>query len=290
MRHAVPPTLVITAVAHVPDASRVVTPDLKAIGNRLLLVGSAQPVWGGSHVDLLFGESGDTVPAPDPDALGRYRRLHVLLGTGLVKSCHDVSEGGVAVAVAEMAIGGRLGVSIGGRPIALFGEANGRFLLEVAPDDVPAVVAAMEGEAIDIGEVLGDAVLEVAGARIPLAEAVATYFSGLGRLLVAGATRSRPRTRGWAMSRPVALVVRGPGTNRDPDVGLALDLAGAEARTVLAADLVVRPELLGDARMLVLAGGFSYADALGAGRGAGARVGAWARRRAAVRSWRRADR
>lgn len=68
------------------------------------------------------------------------------------------------------------------------------------------------------------------------------------------------------MSRPVALVVRGPGTNRDPDVSLALDLAGAEPRTVLAADLVADPSLLDAARLLVLAGGFSYADALGAGR------------------------
>lgn len=68
------------------------------------------------------------------------------------------------------------------------------------------------------------------------------------------------------MNRPLALVVRGPGTNRDPDVSLALDLAGAEPRVVLAGDLVLRPELLDDARMLVLAGGFSYADALGAGR------------------------
>jgi phosphoribosylformylglycinamidine synthase len=68
------------------------------------------------------------------------------------------------------------------------------------------------------------------------------------------------------VSRPLALVVRGPGTNRDPDVSLALDLAGAEARTVLAADLVADLALVRQARMLVLAGGFSYADALGAGR------------------------
>jgi len=177
LRHAVPPTLVITAVAHVPDASRVVTPDLKVAGHRLLLVGAGAPVWGGSHVDLLFGASGDAVPAPDPDALGRYRRLHRVLSSGLVRSCHDVSEGGLAVAVAEMAIGGRLGARVGGRPLALFGEANGRFVVEVAPDDVPAVVAAMEGEALDIGEVLDDPVLEIAAARIPLIEAVAAYFS-----------------------------------------------------------------------------------------------------------------
>jgi phosphoribosylformylglycinamidine synthase len=175
-RHAVPPTLVITAVAHVPDASKVVTPDLKAVGNRLLLVGSAVPVWGGSHVDLIFGASGDAVPAPDPDAPERYRRLHRLLAGDLVRSCHDVSEGGVAVAVAEMAIGGRLGARAGGRPIALFGEANGRFVLEVAPDDVAAVTTALEGEVLDIGEVLADPILDLGGTTVPLDDAIAAFF------------------------------------------------------------------------------------------------------------------
>ena len=68
------------------------------------------------------------------------------------------------------------------------------------------------------------------------------------------------------MSRPAALVVAGPGTNRDPDAVLALDLAGADASVVLAAELAARPELLDVARIVVIAGGFSYGDALGAGR------------------------
>lgn len=68
------------------------------------------------------------------------------------------------------------------------------------------------------------------------------------------------------MSRPLAIVVRAPGTNRDGDVSLALDLAGAEPRVALVDELLERPALLGEARMVVLAGGFSYADALGAGR------------------------
>ena len=68
------------------------------------------------------------------------------------------------------------------------------------------------------------------------------------------------------MSRPAALVVAGPGTNRDPDALLALDLAGAEPSVVLAAELAARPELLDVARIVVVAGGFSYGDALGAGR------------------------
>ncbi|MBA3606224.1 MAG: phosphoribosylformylglycinamidine synthase I [Acidimicrobiia bacterium] len=68
------------------------------------------------------------------------------------------------------------------------------------------------------------------------------------------------------MSRPVALVVAGPGTNRDPDAVLALDLAGAEPAVVRAAELTARPELLDEARLVIVAGGFSYGDALGAGR------------------------
>jgi phosphoribosylformylglycinamidine synthase len=68
------------------------------------------------------------------------------------------------------------------------------------------------------------------------------------------------------MSRPQAVVLAAPGTNRDHDVSFALDLAGAEPRIVLLAELLADPALLEAARILVVAGGFSYADALGAGR------------------------
>jgi len=67
------------------------------------------------------------------------------------------------------------------------------------------------------------------------------------------------------MSRVPALVIAGPGTNRDRDVELALELAGASVQIVLAAELVDRPQLLDEARLAVVAGGFSYADSLGAG-------------------------
>jgi phosphoribosylformylglycinamidine synthase len=68
------------------------------------------------------------------------------------------------------------------------------------------------------------------------------------------------------VSRPAAVVLAAAGTNRDRDVAFALDLAGAESRITLLSELIEQPALLADAQMLVLAGGFSYADALGAGR------------------------
>jgi phosphoribosylformylglycinamidine synthase len=68
------------------------------------------------------------------------------------------------------------------------------------------------------------------------------------------------------VTAPRALVVAGPGTNRDGDIAGALQLAGAAAEIVLSAQLVAQPSLLADAQLLVVAGGFSYGDALGAGR------------------------
>ena len=68
------------------------------------------------------------------------------------------------------------------------------------------------------------------------------------------------------MSKVRALVIAGPGTNRDNDVRHALELAGADTRIVLASELVAQPTLLDDAGLAVVAGGFSHADSLGAGR------------------------
>ena len=68
------------------------------------------------------------------------------------------------------------------------------------------------------------------------------------------------------MSDVPALVLAGPGTNRDRDLALAFELAGADVTVALIDEVADRPELLRDARLVGLAGGFSYGDSLGAGR------------------------
>lgn len=68
------------------------------------------------------------------------------------------------------------------------------------------------------------------------------------------------------MSLPAALVIAGPGTNRDHDVALALRLAGAEPTIALIDELTDHPTRLTGSDIVVIAGGFSYGDALGAGR------------------------
>ena len=173
-RHAVPPTLVITAVAHVPDADRLTTPDLCAAGNSLVLVGRSAAEFGGSHLFLLDGpisagrHPGAVVPAPDPGAPERYRRLHAAIRTGRILSCHDVSEGGVAVAVAEMAIAGGIGVALSADvdpacdPVTLlFAESTGRFVCEVDPADVGWLEEHLGETVTLLGSTLAEPVLDV---------------------------------------------------------------------------------------------------------------------------------
>lgn len=167
-RHAVPPTLVITAVAHVPDADRCVTPDLREAGNVLLLIGNTSAEFAGSHFDLVHGapQVPGVAPAPDPDAPLHYRSLHAAIQAGLIVACHDVSEGGLAVALAEMCVAGRLGASIDTLPhddqvTALFSESTGRLVIEVEERSVPAVSRIMDDALIRLGTVTDDGLLSL---------------------------------------------------------------------------------------------------------------------------------
>lgn len=183
-RRSVPPTLVITAVAHVPDAARVVTPDLKAAGDVLALVGPDDTYWGGSHLDLVQGApGGGAVPRAVPDAPGRYRRMHAAMQRGLIAACHDISEGGLAVAIAEMAIGGRLGVDItelpGDDPVAaLFGEGNGRFVVEVAPADVDDLAAALGEPVTVVGTTTAEPVVRFPATRAMTVDELRAAWQG----------------------------------------------------------------------------------------------------------------
>jgi phosphoribosylformylglycinamidine synthase len=156
-RHSVPPTLVITAVAHVPDANATVTPDLKSTSNVLLVLGNTSREFGASHLAKIMNLSDiGVVPEFDTSAPARYRTLHSAIRAGLIQSCHDVSEGGIGVAVAEMAIAGRLGVDMSCCEKAsdaqwLFSESNGRFIVEVKKEDAPEVLSLFAGESCQLG-------------------------------------------------------------------------------------------------------------------------------------------
>ncbi len=161
-RHSVPPTLVITAVACVPSVESCVTTDLKSAGNFIVMVGRTLPELGGSHVAKVLGATvNGAVPSPDADAPVRYQRLHQAIRSGLVASCHDVAEGGIAVAVCEMALGGGLGVELthtshADAAIGLFSESQSRLLCEISPQNLDLFLTTTHGDGVVLGTVTAE--------------------------------------------------------------------------------------------------------------------------------------
>ncbi|MDH3679231.1 MAG: phosphoribosylformylglycinamidine synthase subunit PurL [Acidimicrobiia bacterium] len=182
----VTPTLVITAVGIVPDLEAVPLTGVVEAGDDIWLVGPARGALGGSHLDDVIGRDlGGPVAAPDPDAVGRHREVHQAIRAGLARSVHDLSEGGLAVAAAEWALGGRLGLELltdqrsPGLGV-LFGEGSGRYLIEVAPTDRDAFAAAVPS-ATRIGTVTETPTVRIGDAiAVSLAE-VATAYTGHDR-------------------------------------------------------------------------------------------------------------
>jgi phosphoribosylformylglycinamidine synthase len=157
---SIPPSLLISAMGQVDDVRKCVTMDAKQPGNLLYLVGITRNELGGSHYSLVTDGSGGTVPQVDAELATRvFAAVHQAIDQQTMRSCHDLSEGGLAVAVAEMAFAGGYGVDIdvhelvqlvgqeGQSPlelsIAIFSESNTRFLCEVAPRRQQAFEAAM---------------------------------------------------------------------------------------------------------------------------------------------------
>ncbi len=163
---AIPPTLLISALGQVPDIRNCVTMDFKEPGNRIVLIGMTRAELGGSLWAHVHDQAGGRVPRVDV-ALGRacFGKLHAALARRLIRSCHDLSEGGLAVALAEMAFAGGLGarVSLRGAPcepdalsdfILLFSESPSRFLLEVRPEHFNELAALFDGLPVaPLGEV-----------------------------------------------------------------------------------------------------------------------------------------
>ena len=177
--HAIPGTLLITAMAIVPDAAETVTMADSRPGDRLYVVGESDDALGGSAYLALVDLLGDIAPAPVPNALVTYRLLHAAIRDGLCRAVHDVSEGGLAVTVAEMALAAGHGVAVDlglvrtaamtpasettSTTVAVrsdarcFGERGGRLVVAVRPADARAFEAALAGCPLArVGEVRAD--------------------------------------------------------------------------------------------------------------------------------------
>ena len=152
---SIPSTLLISAISIVDDVNRCVTMDTKRVSNLLFIVGETKNELGGSHYYKINGCLGANVPKPDlkiaPKIAGR---ISDAIAKGLIVSCHDCSEGGLAVALAEMAFAGGLGIEadLRGLPKSkdawrtdtqLFSESNSRYIVEVEPENYDAFAKLM---------------------------------------------------------------------------------------------------------------------------------------------------
>lgn len=137
------PTLLITGVGIIPDVRKAITMELKEEENSIYIVGYTDDELGGSEYYHLKGYLGANIPRLNAHkTIEAYEKLTKAIDEGIIRACHDVSDGGLAVAASEMAFTGDLGMefSLSELPSRsnirsdklLFSESNGRLLVEVS--------------------------------------------------------------------------------------------------------------------------------------------------------------
>jgi len=148
LRISIPPTLLYTAIATLPDIRQSISMDFKKAGDRIYILGATKDECGGSEFYQHLGLLGNKVPVVDPVvAMENYQRYHEATLKGWIRSGHDLSEGGLLVALAESCIGGRLGAKVSTTNLnlhptrALFSESASRILLSIEPQHEKDVLA-----------------------------------------------------------------------------------------------------------------------------------------------------
>ena len=160
---SIPPTVLFTVAAVMDDVTKAVSMDVKRPGDIVYLVGETKDEMGGSEYLALHGQLGVNVPRVDVrQARAIYEKLSAAIDKGLVASCHDCSDGGLGVALAESAFAGGFGMQldvtrlgIENDIVALFSESQSRFIVTTTPGAASAFEAALEGCPVtQLGEVI----------------------------------------------------------------------------------------------------------------------------------------
>lgn len=196
----VTPTLLITAVGVIPSVKKAISVDFKSPGNPVYVVGRTFAELGGSEYYRLNGFLGTSVPKVRlPQARHVMEGMVEAIDSGCVKACHDLSEGGFAVAAAEMAFSAGYGMTTqlkdaprvddaGRNDFVLFSESNSRFLAEVRKTDADKFESIMRARGVPhsvVGEVTEQPRLCVYGLRgkkvidADLSELLYTWKRGL---------------------------------------------------------------------------------------------------------------
>ncbi len=198
---SIPPTVLFTALGIVPDIRQSISSDFKSPNDDIYMLGVTYDETGGSEYFAQKGYVGNKVPkVRNPvSAISYYRQLHQAIREGLVASCHDLSEGGLGVSLAESAFAGGFGAEIAladaasegvtRNDVALFSESLSRFLITVHPENRTRFESAMAGVPLSrIGKVTQDETILIRGlnkrdvvVRADIRELKAVWQKPLGR-------------------------------------------------------------------------------------------------------------
>jgi phosphoribosylformylglycinamidine synthase len=194
---AVTPTLLITALGIIPDVRSTVSMDAKTPNDSIYIVGKTFREFGGSEYYGLKGFVGKTVPhVRKNEGRTTFTAITKAIDSSLIAACHDLSEGGLAVAAAEMAFAGGCGIELDLQKVpyagprrddfVLFSESNTRFLVEIPEKNKPRFESTMKGTCVEeVGKTTKSPMLSITGLKnevvvtLPLTSLMASWKRAL---------------------------------------------------------------------------------------------------------------
>jgi phosphoribosylformylglycinamidine synthase len=172
---SIPPTVLFSVIGRIDDVRTATTMDAKHPGDLVYLLGLTRDELGGSEYYALQGHLGKNVPQVDaPYAMKLFRAINRAQQAGVLASCHDLSDGGLGVALAETASAGGFGIHADLRAVKvaeplredaiLFSESQSRFLVTVRPCQRERFEGLFSGQDVSfLGEVTADDELRLIG-------------------------------------------------------------------------------------------------------------------------------
>ncbi len=304
-----PNEVVVSAYAPVPDIRKAITPDIKNPGESRLAVidvSGGRNRLGGSVLAQALGQTGDNCPdIDDPEKLvSAFNAVQELLLKNLILSGHDISDGGLITALAEMAMSGNCGMEISlpfsehGPAAQLFSEEAG-LVIEYLPENQEEIFSILSVHGIRpvlAGKTLKDKKVMISiGGRTCLdmntdtllcwweeisdkleenqmdprlaSEQAGSHIRKGPEYRLAFTPENTPENMIKRANKPEVAIIREEGSNGDREMTSAFYMAGFEARDVAMTDLLSGEAKLNDFRGAVFVGGFSYADVLDSAKG-----------------------
>ncbi|MFH1081752.1 MAG: phosphoribosylformylglycinamidine synthase subunit PurL [Pseudomonadota bacterium] len=172
---SIPPTLLFSTIGFIKDVRKAVTMDAKKPGDLVYILGTTYRELGGSEWYALHGYVGNNVPKVNAERAKKlYKALSKAIETGLVASCHDCSDGGMGVALAETAFAGGFGLTVDLSKVPceslqrndelLFSESQSRFVVTVSPAAKLAFQRTLKGNVYaEVGRVNAQGTLKITG-------------------------------------------------------------------------------------------------------------------------------